>query len=114
MASPASPLISVLIALAAGLTTGAAIGVAVQSSASSEWKQRWQEDTAALTTRAQRAESALVVEQQKAGTAVNEATRLKAVVVEQAREIEVLRIAAEPRFADIAAEVAPPLPTGIR
>ncbi len=114
MASSASPLVGALIALAAGLVTGATIGVAVQARASSEWKQRWQVDTAVLSARAQVAERDLAAAQRTARSAVAESVRLKAVVIDQAREIETLRIAAEPRFADIELEQAPPLPIGIR
>ncbi len=122
MATPAGSLIPVLIALSAGLVTGGIIGLSLQSRASAEWKQRWHDDTAALTARAERAELAQASERDTARTAVAEASRLKAVVVEQAREIDALRVAVEPRYADTEndsfgdaeVDVAPPMPISIR
>ncbi len=122
MATPASSLIPVLIALTAGLTIGGAVGLALQDRASAEWKQRWHQDTASLTERAQLAERGQAVERETARTAVAEAARLKAVVVEQAREIETLRVSVEPRYADAEndsfgdtdIDLAPPMPISIR
>ncbi len=122
MALPAGSLIPVLLSLALGVATGGAVGLALQDRASAEWKQRWHDDTAALTERAQRAERGQVDACEATRSAVAESNRLKAVVVQQAREIDELRTAVEPRYADfdagmvdeVEADIAPPMPISIR